>query len=106
MDVDNAVPAPTAVNPHALTAALLVFLHKLPVPLLTWDRYDAFVACCSNSFMAFSSNTNIDSSSGDATAVVESATTSAVVRSLKLLVEEVSVLQRYISIICCVKMLS
>eukprot|EP00953_Heterococcus_sp_UTEX-ZZ885_P011173 6468-Heterococcus_DN1.PRE.1 len=92
MDADNAVPAPTAVNPHALTAALLVFLHKLPVPLLTWDRYDAFVACCSASVMtAYDSKANgvtTDSSSGATTAAVESATTTNVTRNLKLLVEE------------------
>jgi hypothetical protein len=96
MDADNAVPAPTEANPHALTAALLVFLHKLPVPLLTWDRYDAFVACCSASVMtAIDSKANdvtTDSSSDDTTAAVESATTTDVTRNLKLLVEEVSVL--------------
>eukprot|EP00953_Heterococcus_sp_UTEX-ZZ885_P011172 6467-Heterococcus_DN1.PRE.1 len=92
MDADNAVPAPTAVNPHALTAALLVFLHKLPVPLLTWDRYDAFVACCSASVMtAIDSKANdvtADSSSDNTSAAVESATTTNVTRNLKLLVEE------------------
>jgi hypothetical protein len=96
MDVSNAVPAPTAVNPHALTAALLVFLHKLPVPLLTWDRYDAFVACCSDTVMTVNSaSTTTDSDSGD-TIGVQSVTTSNVVRNLKLLVEEVSVTYNYI----------
>lgn len=33
------------VSPHALASALVYFLHRLPEPLLTFRRREAFLAC-------------------------------------------------------------
>lgn len=33
------------VSPHALASALVYFLHRLPEPLLTFQRREAFLAC-------------------------------------------------------------
>jgi hypothetical protein len=43
--LDRTNQLPRSASPHALAAALLFFLHKLPQPLLTYEYFDGFIAC-------------------------------------------------------------
>lgn len=44
-DGEGGVHGAGGVSPHALASALVYFLHRLPEPLLTFRRREAFLSC-------------------------------------------------------------